>query len=110
MCPFLSPPECGRAEDRHAVSVEVTEGERQTERVVRGYESGAVGCVKMGGRCSCCLPIRAVLVGGGGVGVDRGAVWQLAIFARRHPLVYPVQAACLLKVTNLPRGREALNG
>ena len=68
-----------------------------------------VGCVKTGGvACFCCLSISAVLVGS--VGVDRGAVWLLAIFARRHPLVNPVQAACLLEVTNLPRGREALNG
>lgn len=49
----------------------------------------------------------AVLVGG--VGVDCGAVWLLAIFARWHPLIYPVQPTCLLKVTNLPRRGEALN-
>lgn len=67
-----------------------------------------VGCVKTGGWCFCCLSISAILVGG--VGIDGGAVWLLAIFAWRHPLVYPVQAACLLKVTDLPRGRETLNG
>lgn len=55
-----------------------------------------------------CLSSSAVLVGG--VGVDYGPVRLLAIFARRHPLIYPVQATCLLKVTDLPRGREALNG
>lgn len=83
-------------------------GESERKRDVEGYESGDVGCVKMGGWCFCCLSISAILVGG--VGVDRVAVWLLAIFARRHPLVYPVQAACLLEVTNFPRGREALNG
>ena len=63
---------------------------------------------KMGVWRFCCLSISAVLVRG--VGVDRGAVRLLAIFAWWHPLVYPVQAACLLKVSDLPRGREALNG
>lgn len=64
------------------------ERERERERVVGGYESGGVGCVKMGGCCFCCLSISAILVGG--VGVDRGAIWLLAIFAWRHPLIYPV--------------------
>lgn len=55
----------------------------------------------------CCLSISAVLIGG--VGVDHVSVRLLAVFARWHPLVYPVQAASLLEVTDLPRGREALN-
>lgn len=55
------------------------------------------------------LSVHAVLVVRG-VGVDRGAVWLLAIFARGHPLVDAVQAAGLLKVTDLPCGREALDG
>lgn len=53
------------------------------------------------------LSVGAVLVGR--VGID-GPVWLLSVFAGRHPLVYPVQAARLLKVANLPRGRETLNG
>lgn len=103
MCPLPFPPNCGRAEDGQA------ERERQKGwGGGGGMSQGSVGYVKMTGCCFCCLSISAVLVGG--VGVDRGAVWLLAIFARRHPLVYPVQAARLLEVTNLPRGREALNG
>lgn len=58
------------------------------------------------GWCLCCLSVGAVLVGGGAV----GAVRLLAVFAWRHPLIYPVQAARFLEVTDLPRGREALNG
>lgn len=54
------------------------------------------------------LRVSAVLVGG--VGVGGGRVWLLPVFAGRHPLVYPVQAARLLEVANLPRGRETLNG
>lgn len=49
------------------------------------------------------LAVGAVLVGGGGVGGG-------AVFAGGHPLVYPVQAARLLEVANLLRGREPLNG
>lgn len=58
------------------------------------------------------LPVGAVLVGGVG-GVGGGAVWLLLllpVFAGGHPLVDPVQAARLLKVADLPRGRETLNG
>lgn len=91
------PPEAGRAEDGQAVSEEETEGER-------GWGLRENGPVVFFG----CLSVGAVLVGG--VGVDGGAVWLLAVFARRHPLIYPVQAARLLEVTDLPRGREALNG
>lgn len=53
------------------------------------------------------LSVGAVLVGT--VGVD-GTVWLLPVLAGGHPLVYPVQAARLLEVANLPRGRETLNG
>lgn len=67
-----------------------------------------VSCVTMGGWRFGCLSVSSVLVGG--VGVDGGAVRLLAVFARGHPLVYPVQTARLLKVTDLPRGGEALNG
>lgn len=55
-----------------------------------------------------CLSVSAVLVGR--VGADSGTVWLLSVFAGWHPLVYPVQAARLLEVANLPRGRETLNG
>lgn len=68
------------------------------ERVSGGYE--------VCGRCLCRLSVGAVLVGGGGV----GAVRLLAVFAWRHPLIYPVQAARFLEVPDLPRGRKALNG
>lgn len=64
-----------------------------------------VGCVMVRR-----LPVSAVLVGGVG-GVGGGAVrLLLPVFAGGHPLVYPVQAARLLEVANLPRGRETLNG
>lgn len=46
-----SPTKCRRAEDGQAISVEATDGENTRERAVEGYESGDVGCVKMGGRC-----------------------------------------------------------
>lgn len=55
-----------------------------------------VGCVMVQR-----LPVSAVLVGG----VGGGAVWLLLpVFAGGPPLVYPVQAARLLEVANLPRG------
>lgn len=63
----------------------------------------------MGRRCcypSLPLPVAAVLAGR----VGAGAVRLLPILARRHPLVDPVQAARLLKVTDFPRGGEALDG
>lgn len=62
--------------------------------------------LRRGGRRPGGLSVGAVLVGGG----DVGAVRLLAVFAWRHPLIYPVQAARFLEVTDLPRGREALNG
>lgn len=93
-------------EDGQAVSVETTEGEGER---LRAMSQGMWVVWRWEGGVSwCCLSVGAVLVGG--VGVDRRAVWLLAVFARRHPLVYPVQATCLFEVTDLPRGREALNG
>lgn len=81
---------------------------REREKRKRPGAIMCVGCEKMREWCYCCLSISAILVGG--VGVDSGAVCLLAIFSRWHPLIYPVQAACLLKVADLSRGREALNG
>lgn len=109
--PFYPPlfpcPDRGRAADGQAVSEETIQpGAKEKERQ-RGRQREAVGVmggVKERGGGVCRLSISAVLVRS--VGVD-GAVWLLAVFARRHPLVYPVQAAGLLEVTDLPRGREA---
>lgn len=70
-------------------------------RAWRGDESGCEGGAAF------CLSVSAVLAGG--VCVDCCAVGLLAIFARRHPLVYPVQTPRLLEVAYFPRGRKALN-
>lgn len=56
------------------------------------------------------LPLSVGAVLAGGVGVHGRPVRLLAVFAWRHPLVYPVQASGLFEVANLPRGRETLNG
>jgi len=74
-------------------------GEKEGEGKGEGFE----------GLRFCRLSVGAVLVGGGG-GADRGAVQLLAVSARRHALVDAVEATRLLEVTDLPRGRETLNG
>lgn len=56
------------------------------------------------GRRSLHLPVCAVFLGHG-----RG--WNtLAVLPRWHALVYPVEATRLLKVSDLPCWREALDG
>ena len=56
-----------------------------------------------------CLSIRAILFGIGSGLHGVWVRWLLAVLSGWHPLVHPVQAPCLLKVSDLPRGRETLN-
>lgn len=85
-----------------------TDGQRRTQSLFWELGVGRYGFCEIREVLRLPLSVGAVLAGG--VGVHGRPVRLLAVFARWHPLVYPVQASGLFEVANLPRGRETLNG